>query len=366
MTLVVSPRPLDGAAWRSTSGNLDGRWLQVMGDRPPGELVYFTLYTRDGAEIACTTGYVITDPHCYDAFNWHALLWSPEGVFPEQPPCAAASPPPAEDCFPMLALVQPGYDFAVHTIGSTDDRCVEELLAAVETWAADHGLVSIVALYAGDELQEPLGRLGWRRFRGADRAVASLAGRTSYEDLWASLSRNARKQLRSDYRVLAANAVTVAHARVSEHVDVLLQLRSQLVEKYGSYVDRSADAKRLTRLLATYGDHDLRLFLAHAGPTATAVGFALFVVTGERSWSAFWVGSDRSDPRSDRVYFGCLFYAPMISALKSGVTTIDYGLGTDEAKLRRGCRSLARDVFVSPAARLDDAPSRLAIARPMS
>jgi hypothetical protein len=347
VNLLVSSQPLHGAAWVSASGSLDGRWLRVMGDRPPGQLVCFTLCDAAGEEAACTTGYVITDPQCYDAFNWHRLLWSRDGVFAEQPESTVTLAPPVQRCFPMLALVQPGYDFGVHTVEGADKQCVEELLRAIHQWAGANRLVCVAALYAQGELRGPLTRLGWLEFRGADRAVAPLTGRTSFQDFRAALSRNARKQIGADQRVLSSNSVAVTAASVSQHVPVVLALRSELVEKYGSYVDQSEDCERLARLLDTYGDDGLRLFLARTQPASLPLGFALFVVTGQHAWSAFWVGSCRRDPRSDRVYFGCLFYAAIASALDSGVTLIDYGLGAEDAKLRRGCRPLTRNVFVA-------------------
>lgn len=347
MNLIVNEHPLAGAAWLSASGNLDRRWLQVMGDRPPGQLVCFTLCEDTGAEIACTTGYVVTDPCCYEAFNWHTLLWSRERVFAEQPELTVDAPVPPESCFPMLALVQPGYDFGISTVGPEGDRGVHDLLRGIFDWAGDCNLVSVVALYAQSELEGPLTRLGWYQFRGSDRAITALAGYTSFKEFAASLSRNARKQIRADGRILSSNSVTLDRARVSEHTPVLLSLRSELVQKYGAYVDQYTDANRLRRLLDVYGEDGLRLFLARDELRSTVLGFALFVVTGEDVWSAFWVGSRRTDNRSDRVYFGCLFYAAIASALDSHIKLIDYGLGTDAGKLRRGCRPLARNVFVS-------------------
>jgi uncharacterized protein len=346
MTLLVTDRPGDGAAWRTATGNLDRRWLGVMGDRPAGQFLCFTLQDDRGAEIACTTGYLVRDPGAYEAFNWHRLLWSRPGVFPEQP-AETVPPPPAAACFPALNLVQPGYDFTVHTVTADAGGTTERLLTEIDRWARDNGLAAVAALYASDELRPVFDELGWMRFRGADRAVLTTKGEPTFLHFTTALSRNTRKQIRADGKVLAANEVSVHRTRFSAHLTDLLPLRADLVRKYGSYADPRADAARADKLLGVYGEDGLRLFTAQ-DPDGLILGFALFVVTAADTWTSFWVGSRRDDPRSDRVYFACLFYAALTEALPAGITSVDYGLGTDPAKLRRGCQARQRDVVVAP------------------
>jgi predicted N-acyltransferase len=46
------------------------------------------------------------------------------------------------------------------------------------------------------------------------------------------------------------------------------------------------------------------------------------------------------------VYFGTVFYEPIRFALARGLRRIDYSVGSDPAKLRRGCRKVGQRAFV--------------------
>lgn len=64
-----------------------------------------------------------------------------------------------------------------------------------------------------------------------------------------------------------------------------------------------------------------------------------FVILLHRSgrWSARQVGFDYDMKGNLPLYFETLFYGPVEAAASMGIQRIDFGLGSEEAKVSRGC-----------------------------
>ncbi len=326
-----------GNPWRHAAGLLGERWLSVMLERPPGTPMYFTARTADGRAVG-TLGYWIEDPDAYAAFNWYDLVWNSDKVFLGFP---TAGPGPARaSAFPTLSLVQPGYDCNA----DGDQDLLPKLVEGIVEWSRERGAATVSALYAHGPLASALVDRGFRGYRSAERAL--LTDPSGWPD---NLTRNGRKQVAADLRLLAAAGVRVGPEPVEELAPQILPLRRALVARHGGYVTPDADRRTLDRLLAAFGPTNLRAFAARSAD-GTLVGFSLFTVDELAGWSSFWVGTGAS---ADRAHFACLFYAPVLAARSASVSTLDFGLGLDPAKSRRGCVGFPRTVYVLPIAEND-------------
>ncbi|MFF8288708.1 GNAT family N-acetyltransferase [Streptomyces sp. NPDC016309] len=318
-------------------------WLTMMGDRPPGTAHWFRL-VQDGVTVAATTGYLIEDPHCYEAFNIHDLLFRDPPVFPDQH--RTAVPPPARaDLFPFLAIVQPGYDAEVVTAGEPAAEAVRDLLDAVVRWARDAGAVCAAVLYAAGPVLPAVLRAdpGWHHVPGTVRSLLDVPPGT-FDDYVAGLTKTSRQKVRWDVRDLARAGVRTAPAEAAGLGGTELRLRLRLVGKYGGYSTEDIERSRLERLTSLFPADRLRLFHSTTAD-GDVVGFSLFIGHGEQ-WHVFWCGFDYENPASRRTYFDAMFYAPVRAAQREGVRLVDYGLGFERSKKWRGCRGAARDIWV--------------------
>ena len=322
-------------------------WMTLMGDRPPGRCHYFEL-TGDGVTVAATTGYLIDDPDCYESFNVYDLLWRDPPVFPDQPP-RPTRPADRAAWFPTLAIVQPGYDGGVTGTAEPDRNDVERLLAEIVRWAPQAGAASVAVLYAGTPaLVDALaGSTGWSRVHGTVRSLLDVPP-GDFDRYLAGLKKSHRHQVRCDRRDLEGAGLRTEQRPVAEVGETEIQLRMNLIEKYGGYSCLEAERDRLHRLTALYPPDRLHLFHSR-GREDRVVGFSLFIGYADELHS-FWCGFDYGTEQSRCTYFDAMFYAPIRMAQERGVRFIDYGLGHELSKQLRGCRTVGRDVWV---ARLD-------------
>ncbi|MFJ8584829.1 GNAT family N-acetyltransferase [Streptomyces sp. NPDC093595] len=319
-------------------------WLRMMGDRPPGTGYWFRL-VEDGVTVAATTGYLIEDPHCYESFNIHDLLFRDPPVFPDQRRTRPVGRTDRAAWFPCLAIVQPGYDADVVTAGEPAVERTRDLLAAVTLWARNAGVACAAVLYAaGTVLPAALAaEPAWHRVRGTVRSVLDVPP-GSFDDYVAGLTKTSRQKVRWDVRDLALAGVRTAPADAARLGATELRLRLALIEKYGGYSTEDVERSRLERLTSLFPTERLRLFHSTTAD-GDVVGFSLFIGHGDQ-WHVFWCGFDYGNPASRRTYFDAMFYSPVRTAQKEGVRLIDYGLGYERSKKWRGCRGALRDIWV--------------------
>lgn len=321
-------------------------WMALMGDRPPGRCHYFELAGNGGDTVAATIGYFIEDPGCYESFNIYELIWRDPPVFPERqsPP---PDPPPHRDAwFPLLAIVQPGYDAAV--VGADEPAAAQTglLLDSIVRWACEAGAASVAILYAATPaLVEALSHSGhWYRLGGSVRSRLDLP-KGAFDDHLAGLSRGARRRTRADLREFERAGLRTEHLPATEVGETEVRLRMNLVNKYGAYSAIDIERMRLTRLTALFPPDRLQLFRSY-DRQGEAVGFSLFIDYNDE-WHLFWCGFDYERPDSRGAYFDSLFYAPIRPAQERGIRLIDYGLGHEASKTLRGCQAEVRDIWVA-------------------
>lgn len=149
----------------------------------------------------------------------------------------------------------------------------------------------------------------------------------------ASLSKTARHQVRRDLRQLASMRIHTSEEPVSSSlIDLMAQLRCRYKLRYGIAADEAAERRRAEDLLARFDG--VTVFVSRQG--SRPLRFSLFV-KHDSAWHALWTGADYTLAAHRSTYFDALFYEPLRSAGRVGVTEITYGLGGDEGKRRRGC-----------------------------
>lgn len=352
---ILTPRRLEGSVglivhtelpqgWPDGSFLISRAWLETMADRPPGRAYYFEFVSDDGTVVAIT-GYLIDDPDCYESFNLYDLMWRDPPVFPDQPP-RPTRPGGRALWFPSLTLVQPGYNCAIASTGTSNAEPVTELLAAVVDWAIGVGAASVAVLYAENEtLAAALSaNPEWYRIAGTVRSQLDIpvGGMEAY---LARLSHNHRKQIQTDLRKLAGASARTKVLPGSAAGEEELRLRMNLIEKYGGYSTIDAEGQRLERLQSVFPGDRLWLFRSHSGDSEPLC-FSLFIRHGDE-WHSFWCGSAYRDPRSRSMYFDCMFYTPIRAAVGARIALIDYGIGYERSKLARGCHAESRDIWVA-------------------
>ena len=348
---VFSARP-EGWAELARGGSplAQERWLRLMNGRLEGASHYFCLEDK-GALSTGAHGVLIEDRDCYEAYNVRLLLAEEPSVFPrgarEQEAVVALLQelPCAERWFPNLVMMFPGYECA--SVGKDrSPAALHRLVRGVRGWAAQQGAALLAFLYLPPEepLREVLREQGFCRVPLTFRSELELPGGSTFADYLARLPRRDRKEARREMRLLQAAGVRTVQRPLWACYERILRLRVLLTEKYGGYSSPDKERDRLTKLAAAYDFEDV-LVLCAEDEQGDLLGFSLFLQEGDR-WTAFWTGSDYTNPKSRYVYFDTLFYSAVPLALKRGVRTIQYGIGHWEGKAARGCRSVPVDGWV--------------------
>ncbi|ATE55769.1 GNAT family N-acetyltransferase [Actinosynnema pretiosum] len=154
----------------------------------------------------------------------------------------------------------------------------------------------------------------------------------TFDDYLSWLPRNRRTRVRRELRDFAESGRTVEELELSGVVDVIAPLNNALMQKYGHTwysLDRALEVyDRQARHLSA--DSSVLLVRDEGRPAA----FALRYRRDDRLYSRV-VGFDYDLPgRSD--YFTVLMYEAVRTGLERGLTAINLGVGTYEAKLGRG------------------------------
>jgi hypothetical protein len=344
MTSQFQVREQLPAHWPAADVLSSPNWLRLMDGRPPGRRYYFRLAEGDRTVVGLL-GYVVDDPQCYAPFNPFDLIWGDPPVFPDQIR-KAGNAPEREMLFPCLIVVQPGYAASPAGEQAKETAEVRRLAEHIVEWARSLRLMLVATLYVGSAALTAAfaaAGTGWRRAPGTVRSTLALSGCVSFDGYLASLPKSGAKQVRSDLRRLAGLGVQIAQADPATLSDAEVALRWNVTQRYGGYSDIAAERQRLTDLLRIYPADQLRLFRCHHG--SDLIAYSLFITHG-REWTSFWYGCDYSHPSTDRSYFGSVFYAPIRAALAESVLAIDYGLGYEEGKARRGCHLGRRDIWL--------------------
>lgn len=306
---------------------LDGGWMAAMSstvsDRP--RLVLAT----DGAgrPLAGFPVHVQTPAsyHLYDP--WRAL----DGV-----PGGAAAGEPA---YPVVTSVAPGFEAGVRWAGGLDRAAREAALAAaldgMEALAAEAGAPATAFLYVPDAthplLEQALAARGYASaVVGADARLAVRWGDfEEYVETRGKRRRSVRAEVRrfqeagSEVRVGGAGALT----------DDLAPLHAEWRAKHGSRVTVD-ELRRLYAAVRAHAGPAMRMFVARRD--GRPVAFSQFYEHDGVLYSRA-VGFHYAAVEDTFAYFNLLFYEPLRWAMANGVREIRYSMGSDEAKVARGC-----------------------------
>ena len=330
------------------------RWLEATERRYPWPVLTFLL-GRGGRPSVGMYGTLVDDVEAYEPYNPHRILAGPTDVFEFEEPTAQARSdlaehlPAAERWFPALVLTYPGYGCYPVGPGAASPELVGRCLDGVLGWAAGEGVNAVAhtcvaeeeaalgaALAAHDHLWVPLER----------RADVDLSGVASLDEHVARLPAMFRHEARREMRVLRRAGVESRRLEPRRHRGDLVELRCALLAQRGHRPDPALEARRLDAILDAFGD-DVRLFGCFQDGELVRCGS--FLVHGSE-WVAFWTGGRYDHPAAALTYFEAVFYRPIAEAVREGVSSICYGMGSAEAKRRRGARLTPVGAAILPVA----------------
>ena len=226
------------------------------------------------------------------------------------------------------------------------DADLADLLDEAERVAVARAARSVAFLYV-DERDEPLRglleRRGYRRHESARYCWLSLPG-GGFDGYANMLSGHRRRRVLAERRRIAAAGVEV---RIEPYTPSMIgrmaDLETMLFAKYGMRewkAERSVEF--LHRVHEVYGD---RAVVSVARAAGEIRGFGLLLRFGDQ-WFAHRTGFDYEFQRTLPLYYETLYYRPAEVADDHGVRAIHYGIGSTEAKVLRGCDSVAQYAYL--------------------
>ncbi|MEV6394800.1 GNAT family N-acetyltransferase [Streptomyces sp. NPDC051907] len=218
----------------------------------------------------------------------------------------------------------------------------ERLVARAEEIAAEHGAASVAFPFVegGDELlREILAARGYRSHLSGRYSSLPLTPE-GFEGYLLRLSAKRRRRVRTERRKIAEAGVEMRLEPLRpELIPRLGLLEEQLMAKYGIAWKAAQTEEVLRETAANFGDDALVTLAVGDGEIR---GFGTLLRFRDH-WYARQAGFDYAYQQRLALYFETLYYFPVDKAAEHGVTAIHYGLGSEEAKLSRGCA--AEDQF---------------------
>ena len=229
----------------------------------------------------------------------------------------------------------------VRTAEATDAD-LADLLDDAERRARSHAARSVAFLYVDERdesLRGLLERRGYRWHESARYCRLSLPG-GGFDGYLDTLSAHRRRRVLAERRRIAAAGVDVRiEPFASSMVDRMADLETMLFAKYGMREWQAArSAEFLARVREVSGD---RAVVSVARAAGEIRGFGLLLRHGDQ-WFAHRAGFDYEFQRRLPLYYETLYYRPAEVAADHGVRAIHYGIGSTEAKVLRGCASVAQ------------------------
>ncbi|GLX47241.1 hypothetical protein Shyhy01_01910 [Streptomyces hygroscopicus subsp. hygroscopicus] len=311
--------------------------MRLAPKRLPGERVTISLRGMSGEPELALHGSVMTGPSPntrIDPYSIFSGASSYQGLATGGPhPWRTLEP---EDVYPCLLVLMPHYEaLPLGRLAKDPDAC-GVLLERLRQWAGDQGLRSIAFEYLAPEaavLTDALRAAGWPVVEFAARCDLHVTW-SDFDGYMDTLSSRRRVRVRRELRALDEAGVRVATRALRDEEPELVDLRCQLVVKYGGTADPAKEASMIRRLRSCFGDDEITVVTAERG--GKTLGFGVFVQDGE-TWMPTLAGADYTDPHSRLTYFATLFYKPIELAPERGIRIIPYGLGSWQAKQLRGC-----------------------------
>ncbi len=332
MDWVESIRAVPEAEWaRVATPNFytSYAWLKVL----EGEGAYRTRYllARDAA------GQLVGALPTY-------LSSRPSGLFDEgylnYPDWYHLAPSDRDAWFPMLLgggskschnelLLSPALDAPGRA------RVLGELLAGFTERSQEVGAGSAALLYlTTDALREvrPFLGGGTGTTLASGRCVLSLEGLNDFEGYLARLPSSARAQVRQDLNRFQKSGLTVKRLPLADCYPKLTRLLLNVMRKHGEVGENEEGVTAYLKSCAQLGAQCVAIVCE--GPEGL-VGCSV-VFLAKDALHVRSVGFDYDLRADSRAYFKMLFYAPIELGLERGAARIDFGVGSQQAKTRRG------------------------------
>lgn len=266
---------------------------------------------------------------------------------------------------------EPGYEEAFAAIGGSADRLLPALVLGgrhmgnsgmLLSKAAPAGTADLLLRVAedvamtlrvqamgaafvsesDDQFRGALIRAGYVAF-GTNRYSTLTLPDGGYDAWLAQFAKKKRWKIRDERRrVSAAGFTSRVAALAAADLQQLAGLETQLLQKYGHDWRPEYSVTALDRLVAIFGADAMVATVERGLETA---GFVALLRKGDR-WSARQVGFDYELQGDLPLYFETLFYAPVDAASAHGIRRIDFGLGSEAAKVSRGCTAETQQTWV--------------------
>jgi len=331
------------ASWQSLPLSLLARrcWHDAMAGRLDGRAHWLSLADARGSALVGLPAVLVTDPHAYGYGNLRTLVADAGSPFATPAVRAALHrlpPVPPADLLPNLIITHPGYATFPVGPGRADRDALRRLLAETVGWAGAAGASAVALPYteAGGPLATAAAEAGFRAIPLTSDAYLDVPP-GGFGEYLSRQSAHRRRRLAAERRHLARSGL---HVRLVASIDAELlgrmaQLRARHRAKYGLPADVGAERRRLGRLIRSLGSLASAVVVEGAG--GHPVCFALQALDGD-TWHEVCCGTDYDDPRSRYAYFEATCYTPVEAAAERGIRRISFGVGAEEAKLRRGAR----------------------------
>ncbi|WP_128433623.1 GNAT family N-acetyltransferase [Streptomyces cyaneus] len=307
------------------------RWIDLGSVWYPGELL--TLEAVD-AQLAITGAVVETPLSAARRCPWSIAsgAMSGQGFAADGPhPWAGLQ---AQEVSPVLFLMFPYYLGDIVGGDARRPEALDVFLADCEGWARAQGCRSVAFMYGTDipEQAAALARAGYARVPVTQRGELRVTW-SDWEGYLAGFASRRRQRLRKDREAIAAAGVLLAEEPLPDDTAQLVELRCNLLRKYGALHSVADEQAMVDRVAALRPRDSLTMMTARHG--GRLVSYTVFVRDGVQ-WTPILAGSDYSD-ESSNCYFGTTFYLPVSLAAGRGVEVIDYGAGAIATKRLRGC-----------------------------
>jgi predicted N-acyltransferase len=154
-----------------------------------------------------------------------------------------------------------------------------------------------------------------------------------FDDYCASLTNSQRHTVRRDSQRFAASGCTLHTTRLSESLSYSPQLLNNVQQRHG-VGGRTAQYRQLLQAQAKWLDR-YGVVVTSRGPEGEPISFSLSYIVDD-TVHVRMSGMEYSRARETGSYFHTGYYAPIRLAYKHGISSVELGLGSFEAKLNRG------------------------------
>lgn len=226
---------------------------------------------------------------------------------------------------------------------------LDDLLTAAESLARAEGLrwVTFPHVDARDaSLMEELHERSYTWFESATGCWIDVPT-DGMDGYLAGMSQSRRRRVRRDRKEVGAAGFTVSVEPLTvEMAPRLGELDAALLRKYGNPADADSSAAMIGELAERLGDDVL---VSVARRDDEIAGFGVLVrqrVGDEEQWHGYRAGFDYETQGSTPLYFEVLYYSAIEAAAAQGVSVLNVGVGSTDAKVAHGCESSEQRCYI--------------------